>query len=157
LLSAQAAASPPQADEARDEDEAFDAEFESAVETEETEGLTEAEAGEGEQDGASPRRRRRRRRRGRGGGGETREASQPQEGPEAAYAEQDADGGTDESGSEADEPEEQTAFARNEGPGANGERRPRRRGRRGGRRRRGGGGMDEGAAGLVADEFEPPQ
>jgi len=157
LLSAQAAASPPQADEALDEDEAFDAELESAVETEETEGLTEAEAGEGEQDGASPRRRRRRRRRGRGGGGEAREASQPQESPEAAYAEQGADSESDESGSEADEPEEQPAFARNEGQGANGERRPRRRGRRGGRRRRGGGGMDEGAAGLVADEFEPPQ
>src|SRR5215469_7081665 len=68
LLSAQAAASPQQADEALDEDEAFDAELESTVETEETEGLSEGEAGEGEQDGASPRRRRRRRRRGRGGG-----------------------------------------------------------------------------------------
>jgi len=157
LLSAQAAASPPQADETLDEDEAFDAEFESAVETEETEGLTDAEAGEGEQDGASSRRRRRRRRRGRGGGGDAREASQPQESPEAAYAEQGVDSETDESGSEADEPEEQPAFARNEGQGANGERRPRRRGRRGGRRRRGGGGMDEGAARLVADEFEPPQ
>jgi ribonuclease E len=155
LLSAQAAASPPQADEALDDDEAFDAELESTVETEETEGLSEGEASEAEQDGAGPRRRRRRRRRGRGGGGEAREATHPQENLEAAYAEQGVDNETDESGSEADESEEQPAFARNEVQPTNGERRPRRRGRRGGRRRRGSGGMDEGASGSVADEFEP--
>jgi ribonuclease E len=156
LLTAQAAASTPQAEEALDEDEAFDAEFESAVETEETEGLSQGEASEGEQDAASPRRRRRRRRRGRGGG-EARETSQPQENLEAAPAEQGLDAEIDESESEADETEEQPAFARNEGQTANGERRPRRRGRRGGRRRRGGGGMEESPAGSVADEFETPQ
>ncbi|HKS18852.1 MAG TPA: Rne/Rng family ribonuclease, partial [Bradyrhizobium sp.] len=65
LLAAQAAASPPQVEEAYDDEEAVDVETESEIETEETEGLSdEASAGE-EADGQ--RRRRRRRRRGRGG------------------------------------------------------------------------------------------
>ena len=55
LLAAQAAASPPQVEEAYDDEEAFDVETESEVETEETEGLTddaaEAAGGEGEGDG----------------------------------------------------------------------------------------------------------
>ncbi len=78
LLVAQAAAFPPQVEEAYDDDEAFDVETESEVETEETEGLTddaaEAAAGEGEGDGH--RRKRRRRRRGRG---EPRDGAAPRE------------------------------------------------------------------------------
>ena len=46
LLAAQAAASPPQVEEAYDDEEAFDIETESEVETEETEGLTDDAAGE---------------------------------------------------------------------------------------------------------------
>ena len=78
LLAAQAAAFPPQVEEAYDDDEAFDIETESEVETEETEGLAddaaEAAAGEGEADGH--RRKRRRRRRGRG---EPRDGAAPRE------------------------------------------------------------------------------
>ena len=71
LLAAQVAASPPQFEEAFDEDEAFDIEVESEVETEESEGLvdeqpaSEGAAAEGEADGHK--RKRRRRRRGRPG------------------------------------------------------------------------------------------
>ena len=80
LLAAQAAAFPPQVEEAYDEEEAFDIETESEVETEETEGLAddvrrrEEAGGESEADGH--RRKRRRRRRGRG---EPREGGAPRE------------------------------------------------------------------------------
>ena len=78
LLVAQAAAFPPQVEEAYDDEEPFDVETESEVETEETEGLTddaaEAATGEGEADGH--RRKRRRRRRGRG---EPRDGAAPRE------------------------------------------------------------------------------
>jgi ribonuclease E len=157
LLAAQAAASaPPLAEGSLDEEEPFDAEFESEVETEETEGLTEeASAGEGEseQEGQGQRRRRRRRRRGRGGGGEAR---QPRDEHEAVHAEQPSDAPVEDSDGDEDEGEEQPSFVRGEQQGS-GERRPRRRGRRGGRRRRGGGGMDEGLAGSIADELAPLQ
>src|SRR6201989_2898344 len=67
LLVAQLAASPPQAEEAYDEDEEFDIESESEVETDESEGLAEdavaGEAGSGSSEGEGPRRKRRRRRR----------------------------------------------------------------------------------------------
>jgi ribonuclease E len=156
LLAAQAAASPPpQAEEAYDEDEALDAEFESEVETEETEGLAEDAAageGDGEQEGQGRRRRRRRKRRGRGGG-EAREASQPGEEQEAA--EQAADAPAEDADAEDEEAEEQPSFAR--GDQQAGERRPRRRGRRGGRRRRAGGAADDGLAGSISDELEAPQ
>jgi len=157
LLATQAAASaPPLAEDSLDEEEPFDAEFESEVETEETEGLTEeasASEGESEQEGQGQRRRRRRRRRGRGGGGG--EARQPRDEHEAVHAEQPGDAPAEDGDSDEDEGEgeEQPSFVRGEQQGS-GERRPRRRGRRGGRRRRGGGGgMDEGLAGSIADEL----
>ncbi|WP_456621189.1 Rne/Rng family ribonuclease [Bradyrhizobium sp. P5_C12] len=155
LLAAQAAASPPPAVEEAYDDEEFDSELESEIETEETEGLAEEQtAGEAtpEQDGQ--RRKRRRRRRGRGGqrDGELREDGAPMlaeaavaagEGDEDAESEQDGEEGEDQAGQ-----------ARGEQQGG-GERR-RRRGRRGGRRRRGGG--EEGLAGSIGDELggNPP-
>ena len=72
LLAAQVAAFPPQIEEAYDEEEPFDIETESEVETDETEGLTE-EAAAGEESrrrsrcGWRHKRKRRRRRRGRPG------------------------------------------------------------------------------------------
>jgi ribonuclease E len=164
LLVAQAAASPPPAaEEAYDDEETFDIEGESEVETEETEGLTEEASAEGE----GQRRKRRRRRRGRGGG-EARETAQtqgaaPREEQEGFAAEQPAvaevqgAGVFEESEAEDEESEDVSGEARaDQGQDqGQGERRPRRRGRRGGRRRRGGGGMDEGLAGSISDEFAP--
>lgn len=157
LLVAQAAASPPPLAEEAYDDEEFDPELESEVETEETEGLTEEQAaGDAapEQDGQRGRKRRRRRR-GRGGQrdgeGEAREdgaLASPEvavavagEGEEDAEAEQDGEEG-----------EEQAARGEQQGADA----RRRRRGRRGGRRRRGGG--EEGLAGSIGDELtgNPP-
>ncbi len=154
LLAAQAAAFPPQVEEAYDDDEAFDIETESEVETEETEGLTddaaEAAAGEGEADGH--RRKRRRRRRGRG---EPRDGAAPREDGDAMRVAGEAvEGATAEDGeADEDEGDEQPGVARGDQP-ANGERRPRRRGRRGGRRRRGGE-LEDGLAGSIADELGP--
>ncbi|WKA25762.1 Rne/Rng family ribonuclease [Bradyrhizobium roseum] len=156
LLVAQAAASPPQVEEAYDDDDVFDIETESEVETEETEGLTddaaEAASSEGESEGDGHRRKRRRRRRGRG---EPRDGAAPREDgdamPVAGEAVEGAaaeDGETDE-----DEGDEQPGTPRGD-QAANGERRPRRRGRRGGRRRRGGE-LEDGLAGSIADELGP--
>src|SRR5476651_1536836 len=107
LLAAQVAAFPPQIEEAYDEEEPFDIEVESEVETDETEGLTddllpagEESGGETEADGHK--RKRRRRRRGRPGeareGGLAREdndaprvASEPIAGAVADEAESDED------------------------------------------------------------------
>jgi ribonuclease E len=159
LLAAQAAAFPPQVEEAYDEEEPFDVEVESEMETEETEGLTEdSAAGEeagGETEADGHRRKRRRRRRGRSG--EAREGGAPprddNEAPRVA-PEVAAEGAVaDDSESDEDEAEEQPGFARSE-QGANGERRPRRRGRRGGRRRRGNG-PEDGLVGSIADELGP--
>jgi ribonuclease E len=160
LIAAQAAAHPMHGEETADEDEVVDAELESEVETEETEGLTEeagdAGDGEAEQEGGGQRRgKRRRRRRGRGGEREAREGSQPREDGEAAVAEQGAEAQADEGEAEEDESEEQPGFAR--GDNQNGERRPRRRGRRGGRRRRSGGEREDGLVGSIGDELAPPQ
>ncbi len=164
LLAAQASIVPAQNEEALDEEDSFDAEFESEVETEETEGLGEelaaGEAGEGEseQEGQGQRRKRRRRRRGRGGEPREREASPPREEGETIFGEASPslEGPGEEGDSEEDEGEEQPNFARGDNQ-ANGERRPRRRGRRGGRRRRGNGErMDDGLAGSIADELAPP-
>jgi ribonuclease E len=157
LLTAQAAASPPPVvEEAYDDEEGFDLETESEIETDETEGLAEEQAaGEAatEQDGQ--RRRRRRRRRGRGGAreGELREETASSV-PEAAMAAGETDEEAD-SEQDGDESEEQPGQARGEQQGG-GERR-RRRGRRGGRRRRGGSG-DEGLVGSITDELgaNPP-
>lgn len=156
LLAAQAAASPPPLAEEAYDDEEFDPELESEVETEETEGLTEEQAaGEAgpEQDGQ--RRKRRRRRRGRGGqrDGELREDSPPIH-PEAAVAA--GEGEEDDADTEQDGEEGEEQAARGEQQG--GAERRRRRGRRGGRRRRGGG--EEGLAGSIGDELAanaPPE
>jgi ribonuclease E len=160
LIVAQAAAHPMHSEDASDEDEALDAELESEVETEESEGLAEeaGEAGDGEaeQEGA-PRRggKRRRRRRGRGGA-EPREASQRREDGEAPVREQGGEIQGGEGETEEDESEEQPALAHGDNQG--GERRPRRRGRRGGRRRRGGNGeREDGLAASISDELIPPQ
>ncbi|MDE2379820.1 ribonuclease E/G [Bradyrhizobium sp.] len=147
LLAAQLAANPPPAaEEPIEDEEAFDVESESEVETEETEGLAEEQAGDAapEQDGQ--RRKRRRRRRGRGGAreGELREDTPPSlpepamiagESEEEVFSEQ-----------EGEDTEEQPGQARAEQGGGR-----RRRGRRGGRRRRGG--AEEGLAGSIADEI----
>ncbi|WBL82162.1 Rne/Rng family ribonuclease [Bradyrhizobium xenonodulans] len=155
LLAAQAAASPPPvAEEAYDDDE-FDPELESEVETEETEGLTEEQASgdaSPEQDGQ--RRKRRRRRRGRGGqrDGEVREDGAPVS-SEAAVA---AGEGEEDAESEQDGEEGEDQAARGEQQGSADRRR--RRGRRGGRRRRGGG--EDGLAGSISDELAagaPPE
>jgi ribonuclease E len=148
LLAAQAAASPPpSSDDAYDDEEPFDVETESEIETDETEGLADEQAGEAapEQDGQ--RRRRRRRRRGRGGAreGELREDTAPTL-PEPAMIAGESDEDAD-SEQEGEETEEQPGLARGEQQGG-GERR-RRRGRRGGRRRRGNG-AEEGLAGSIA-------
>lgn len=153
LLVAQVAASPPpQAEEAYDDEDGFDLETESEVETDETEGLADEQAaGEAASEQDGQRRKRRRRRRGRGGQreGELREDTAPTL-PEAAVM---AGEGEDDTESEQDGEESEEQAARGEQQG-NGERR-RRRGRRGGRRRRGGG--EEGLAGSIGDELGTSQ
>ena len=156
LLAAQVAAFPPQIEEAYDEEEPFDIEVESEVETDETEGLTEVAAagdeGGGETDAEGHKRKRRRRRRGRPG--EPREGGPARDGTEAPRIAPDqiaATGGTDEGEADDEESEEQPGVASADQAG--GERRPRRRGRRGGRRRRGG--PEDGLAGSIADELGP--
>ncbi|WP_409188975.1 Rne/Rng family ribonuclease [Bradyrhizobium sp. RDM4] len=145
LLAAQAAASPPPlAEEAYDEEE-FDPETESEVETEETEGLAEElAAGEAAPDQDGHRRKRRRRRRGRGGPreGESREDGAPAL-PEGAIAAAEAE--------EDAEPEGEEQAGQPRGEQDAGADRRRRRGRRGGRRRRGGG--EEGLAGSIGDDL----
>jgi ribonuclease E len=154
LLVAQAAASPPPlVEEAFDDEDGFDLETESEVETEETEGLTEEQAaGDAAPDQDGQRRKRRRRRRGRGGqrDGELREdtpATLPEPAMIAGEGEEDA-----ESEQDGEEGEEQAARGEQQGSGD----RRRRRGRRGGRRRRGNG--EEGLAGSIGDELtgNPP-
>jgi ribonuclease E len=158
LIAAQAAAHPMHGEEAADEDDAFDAELESEVETEETEGLAEeaSEAGDGDAEQEDGQRRGRRRRRRRGRGGDAREAGEKREDGEAVVAEQGAETQGEDGEAEEDDAEEQPSFARGDNQG--GERRPRRRGRRGGRRRRpGGGDREDGLAGSISDELGPPQ
>ncbi|MFL6815056.1 MAG: ribonuclease E/G, partial [Bradyrhizobium sp.] len=159
LLAAQVAAHPAQIEEAYEEEEPFDIEVESEVETEETEGLTDEAASveesgtESDGDGG-PRRKRRRRRRGRSG--EPREGGPGRDHTEAPRIpfEAAAIPGVivEESESEDEEADEQPGLIRTE-QAAGGERRPRRRGRRGGRRRRGG--LEDGLAGSIADELGP--
>jgi len=148
LLVAQAAASPPPLPEEAYDDEEFDPETESEVETEETEGLAEEQiAGDGASEQDGQRRKRRRRRRGRGGqrDGELREDGAPTL-PEAAVA---AGEGEEDAESEQDGEEGEEQAARGEQQSSADRRR--RRGRRGGRRRRGGG--EEGLAGSIGDEL----
>jgi len=158
LLATQVAAFPPPIEEAfDDEEELLDAEAESEVETDETEGLSGEAAAAGEAGsetaGEGPRRKRRRRRRGRGGG-EVRENGAPREessvAPTETVAPVEADL-SEEDEAEDDESAEQPNQARSDQAG--GERRPRRRGRRGGRRRRGG--PEDGLAGSISDELGP--
>jgi ribonuclease E len=155
LLAAQLAALPSQVEEADDE-EPFDIEVESEVETDETEGLAEETAtGEegGEGDGG-PRRKRRRRRRGRSG--EPREGGPPRDEAEpvrVAFESAAIPGVIAEEGdSEDEDSDEQPGTIRADQP-LGGERRPRRRGRRGGRRRRGG--LEDGLSGSIADDLGP--
>jgi ribonuclease E len=156
LLAAQVAAFPVHVEEAFEEDDAFDVETESEVETEETEGLTDdtpvSEASSGETDADGHKRKRRRRRRGRPG--EPREGGLPREDNDAprVASEPIAGATADEGESDEDESDEQPGSVRaDQAPG--GERRPRRRGRRGGRRRRGG--PEDGLAGSIADDLGP--
>jgi ribonuclease E len=158
LLVTQAAASPSQAEEAfEDDDELLDAEAESEVETDETEGLAgEVSAGGeagSETAGEGARRKRRRRRRGRGepreNGAPHQENSFAQDPPASAAAEIADEGEADED----EAGEEQPSQGRPDH--GSGERRPRRRGRRGGRRRRGG--PEDGLAGSISDELSPVQ
>jgi ribonuclease E len=157
LLAAQVAAFPPQTEEAYDEDEPFDAELESQVETEETEGLTDDlpvnGAGDGEADADVHKRKRRRRRRGRPG--EAREGGAARDGSDTSRVAPDAVAAAgaiaDEGEADEDETDEQPMVRTDQAAG--GERRPRRRGRRGGRRRRGG--LEDGLAGSIVDEFRP--
>jgi ribonuclease E len=156
LLAAQVAAFPPPSEEALDEDEPFDIEVESEVETEETEGLTDDSAAgeEGGTEADGNKRKRRRRRRGRSG--EAREGGPPLRDESvlprvaAVPAEVPATTGED-TDSEDEESDEQSGSVRADQAG--GERRPRRRGRRGGRRRRGG--PEDGLAGSIVDELGP--
>jgi ribonuclease E len=158
LLAAQVAAYPAHVEEALDEEEPFDIEVESEVETEETEGLTDdAPAGEessGEPDADGHKRKRRRRRRGRPGeareGGPVRDENPA---PRIAPIPVEVSAGVgDDSEPDEDESDEQPGTDRTD-QAAGGERRPRRRGRRGGRRRRGG--PEDGLAGSITDELGP--
>ena len=158
LLAAQVAAFPAYVEEASDDEESFDIETESEVETEETEGLANdvpvIEASDGETDADGHKRKRRRRRRGRPG--EARDGGPARDESEIPHIVAETAGVAgvvgDESESDEDEGEEQPGVVRaDQGPG--GERRPRRRGRRGGRRRRGG--PEDGLAGSIADELGP--
>jgi ribonuclease E len=157
LLAAQVAAFPPQTEELFEEEDSFDLEAESEVETDETEGLAGdqpvSEARDGEPDADGHKRKRRRRRRGRSG--EAREGGPVRDDDGVTHSiapDAVADAGTDEGESDEDESEEQPGVARTD-QAAGGERRPRRRGRRGGRRRRGG--PEDGLAGSIADELGP--
>jgi ribonuclease E len=160
LLAAQVAAFPPQTEEAYDEEESLDVEGESEVETDETEGLTDdaavSEATDGETTADGHKRKRRRRRRGRPG--EPREGGPPREeaeGGRVAFEAVAIPGVIAEEGeSDEEESEELPGGAPRADQAAGGERRPRRRGRRGGRRRRGG--PEDGLAGSISDELEPP-
>ncbi len=160
LLAAQVAASPPQSEEAFEEDDPFDVEVEAEVETEETEALADdaaaSEGSEGQTEADGPRRKRRRRRRGRPGEAREGVPTPPRDDNESTRVpfEAAAIPGViaDESESDEDESDEQPGQVRADQP-AGGERRPRRRGRRGGRRRRGG--PEDGLAGSIADELAP--
>ena len=156
LLAAQLAALPSQVAEADDDEEPFDIEVESEVETEETEGLAE-EAAAGEESGEGdngPRRKRRRRRRSRSGEPREGEPARDEAEPVRIAFESAAIPGViaEEGESEDEDSDEQPGSVRtDQSPG--GERRPRRRGRRGGRRRRSG--PEDGLAGSIADELGP--
>ncbi|MFT4278387.1 MAG: Rne/Rng family ribonuclease [Rhodopseudomonas sp.] len=155
LLAAQVAASPAPIEEPDDED-GYD--FEAEIETEETVGLTEDQAGEaGDTESEGRKRRRRRRRRRSGEPRETAELGASAEDGEPPFAAEGVEqvGEADEGDEAGDDDNEGEARAEQ---GENGERRPRRRGRRGGRRRRGGQEGSEAENGLVesiSDELAP--
>jgi ribonuclease E len=153
LLAAQVAAFPAHVEEAVEDEEPF--EIEAEVETEETEGLVDAqppgESGDGSETDADGRKRKRRRRR--RGRSEGREAARddgymPLAASDAEAPEAPASGDNE---SDEDETDEQPGEVRTDHAG--GERRPRRRGRRGGRRRRGG--PEEGPPAAAFEEFVP--
>ena len=155
MLAAQAAAFPPQVEEAYDDEEPFDVETESEVETEETEGLTDDAA-----EAAARRKRRQTATAASGADAGAAVASRVTAPPRARtvtpmrVAGEAVEGAAAEDGeADEDEGDEQPGVARGDQP-ANGERRPRRRGRRGGRRRRGTE-LEDGLAGSIADELGP--
>jgi ribonuclease E len=153
LLVAQVAASPAPIEEPYDDEEGY--EFEAEIETDETVGLSEGQAGDsGETDGEGRKRKRRRRRRPRTG--EPREAAEadaPREDGEAGFVAESAEAVSDADEGDDSEDEDVDAEGRADQQ-ANGDRRPRRRGRRGGRRRRGSPNeTDEGVVGSIADEL----
>jgi ribonuclease E len=158
LLASQIAAYPSQPEESVGDDEAFDIETESEVETEETEGLADDAANNGEEasaEAATEGSRRRRRRRRRGRGGETRDGAMPRDdnGFGRTAPVQAESTAADESYSDEEESEERAVSQAPSDQATAGERRPRRRGRRGGRRRRGG--LEDGLAGSIVDELGP--
>ena len=149
-----------QAEEALDDDEPFDPEAESEVETEETEGLAdesaageessgEAEAAEGGPQAQAAPAAPRPPRRGPRGCARARRAAKRRASRSKATR-------SPESSRRKANPTKRNPTispARFAPISRGGERRPRRRGRRGGRRRRGG--PDDGLAGSIADELEP--
>jgi ribonuclease E len=156
LLASQIAAFPSQGEESLADEEPFDIEVESEVETDETEGLSDDSAAGEEASAEAEGQRRRRRRRRRGRGGEARDNGSgipPDDNGFARNASGPVEGtGAEESESDEVESEERPGYARAD-QASGGERRPRRRGRRGGRRRRGG--PDDGLAGSIVDELGP--
>ncbi|MCC8984376.1 Rne/Rng family ribonuclease, partial [Bradyrhizobium acaciae] len=129
LLVAQAAASPPQADEADDEEELL--EYEAEIETDETEGLVDdraagEEAGAAEGEGDGQRRKRRRRRRGRGGSEARDGAQQPREDGDLMHVLPEGTEAVAAGEAEGDEDEgDEAQGAGRDDQAANGDRRPR--------------------------------
>ena len=152
LLAAQLSAFPPEADEIYEDEEPLD--IEAKVETDETEGRADEQAG-GEADGDGRKRKRRRPRRGRSGEARDGLPARDHEGADnvqtagelavAAVMTDDAENAGDETGGQDGEARPDLS--------PDGERRPRRRGRRGGRRRRGG--AEDGLVGSISDELGP--
>jgi ribonuclease E len=153
LLAAQLAASPPQAEEAYEDEQPLDIEAE--IETGDTEGRAdEPAAGEAEGDGRK--RRRRRPRRERSGEASDDQTAHGDEGSDNVQIAADFAAArfmTGDLGNDGGDAGVQDGDARADQP-SDGESRPRRRGRRGGRRRRGS--ADAGLVGSISDELGPP-
>jgi ribonuclease E len=158
LLAAQLAASPPQAEEAHEDEQPLDIEAE--IETVDIEGRTDEQAG-GETEGDSRKRKRRRPRRERSGEARDDQAAHHNEDSDNVQIAADFaaarfmtgdvenDGG-DAGVQDAGVPDGEARADQS----PDGESRPRRRGRRGGRRRRGS--ADAGLVGSISDELGPP-
>ncbi|MEH6950662.1 Rne/Rng family ribonuclease [Nitrobacter sp. NHB1] len=153
LLAAQLAASPPQAEEANDDEQPLDIEAE--IETSDTESRADEQAG-GEAEGEGRKRRRRRPRRERSVEASDDQTAHGNEGSDnvqiaadfaaARFMTGDVENNGDDAGVQDGEARADQS--------PDGESRPRRRGRRGGRRRRGS--ADAGVVGSISDELGPP-